>query len=197
MIQRGDEELVAALRAGDETAYETLVRSFGGRLLVVAQRYLGSQDDARDAVQEAFLSAFRSIARFEGNALLSTWLHQIVINVCLMKLRTRRRKPEESIDDMLPGWMEDGHYVTPPAGWKESADEALERKETRQFVRECIDRLPEAYRTVLLLRDIEEMDTRETARLLGISEGGTKVRLHRARQALRTLLDARMKERAR
>ena len=94
--------LVAQLRAGDEAAFEQVVRSYGGRLLAVARRIVGSEEDARDAVQDAFLNAFRSLDRFEGNAKLSTWLHRIVVNAALMKLRTRKRKPEQSIETLLP-----------------------------------------------------------------------------------------------
>jgi RNA polymerase sigma-70 factor (ECF subfamily) len=187
-----DVALVVALRAGDEDAFEHLVRTHGGRMLSVAQRYLGRGEDARDAVQEAFLSASRAIGRFHGEAQLSTWLHQITVNACLMKLRTRRRRPEEPIEDLLPRWQEDGHHLLEPRAWDERVDEQMERQELRACVRECIDLLPESYRTVLLMRDIEEMDTRETARLLGLTESGAKVRLHRARQALRTLLDQRL-----
>ena len=111
-----------------------------------------------------------------------------------MKLRSRRRRPETPIEDLLPKFLEDGHQVMPAGDWPESAEVLLEREENRVFVRESIDRLPESYRTVLLLRDIEEMDTGETARLLGINPNAVKTRLHRARQALRTILDARLRE---
>ena len=180
--------LLARLRAGDEGAFEHVVRTYGGRLLAVARRILGSEDDARDAVQDAFLSAFRSLDRFEGGARLSTWLHRIVVNASLMKLRTRRRKPEQSIETLLPAFLEDGHFDERFASWSEPVDHALERRETRAEVRAQIAQLPETYRTVLVMRDIEELDTEETARQLGISPNAVKIRLHRARQALRTLL---------
>ena len=74
-------------------------------MLAVARRFMRNEDDARDAVQDAFLSSFRALGRFDGDALLSTWLHRIVVNAALMKLRTRRRKPERSIEEMLPGFL--------------------------------------------------------------------------------------------
>jgi len=184
--------LVAALRAGHEDAYEQLVRGYAGRLLAVARRMLGEGEDARDAVQEAFLSAFRSMDRFQGNARLSTWLHRIVMNVALMKLRSRRRKPEEPIDALLPGFLPDGHRELRSGRWEPSA--ALERRELQQRVRAAIDRLPESYRTVLLLRDIEELDTTETAEMLGLSPAVVKTRLHRARLALRELLAPQLRD---
>src|SRR5688572_2360303 len=88
-----DTELLAALRAGESAAYEHLVREYGGRMLLVARRFLSQEQDAQDAVQDAFLSAFKAIENFEGNSKLSTWLHRIVVNASLMKLRAQRRKP--------------------------------------------------------------------------------------------------------
>lgn len=184
----GDSCLVAALRQGDEAAFETLVRTYGGRMLSVAKRFFTNSDDAQDAVQDAFLSAFKALPTFDGRSQLGTWLHRIVVNASLMKLRTLRRHPEQAIDDLLPQFLEDGHRASPGPGWRKSLSE-VEKAETRQSIRNQISKLPESYRTVLLLRDIEEYDTETVARMLELTESAVKVRLHRARQALRTLLD--------
>lgn len=181
--------LIAGLRAGDAAAYEEVVRRYSPRMLATARRILHNEEDTRDAVQDAFLSAFKSLDSFEGQAQLATWLHRIAVNAALMKLRSRRRKPERPISQLLPRFQDDGHAVEPVVPWENAAERALERKETRAFVRGAIDELPENYRTVLLLRDIEGLDTGETARQLGVTEAVVKTRLHRARQALRTLLD--------
>jgi RNA polymerase sigma-70 factor (ECF subfamily) len=180
--------LVNRLRAGDERAFEDLVRTFGGRLLAVARRFVRNDEDAQDIVQSAYLSAFRALDQFEGNCQLSTWLHRIVVNTALMKLRSKRRKPEESIEDLLPAFQEDGHHVEQFADWTMPADQLIERSETRAIVRACIDRLPDNYRSVLLLRDIEERSTQDVATALSMTSTAVKVRLHRARQALSTLL---------
>ncbi|MGE5275672.1 MAG: sigma-70 family RNA polymerase sigma factor [Acidobacteriota bacterium] len=185
--------LVARLRQGEEDAFETVVREYGGRLLTVARRFLRNEEDARDAVQEAFLSAFRALPTFEESSRLSTWLHRIVINASLMRLRSRKRKAEESIEDLLPRFVEDGHQAEPSVRWEASAETLLVRAETRALVRRSIDRLPETHRTVLLMRDIEELSTEECARLLGVTENAVKIRLHRARQALRGLLDPHLR----
>ena len=184
-----ESKLVAALQRGEAAAFERLVRDNTGRMLAVAVRYLHNDDDAQDAVQEAFVSAFRAIDRFEGGSRLSTWLHRIVVNACLMRLRTKRRKPEESIEDQLPGFLENGHLAEPTPGWRARADDLLESAENRQLVRERIAELPEGHRTVLLLRDIEGYDTERAAQELGISPGAGKTRLHRARLALREQLE--------
>lgn len=187
-VDAADAALLAALRAGEESAYEQLVRSYGGRLLAVARRLLPNDADAQDAVQDAFLSAFKALPAFDGRSRLSTWLHRIVVNAALMKLRSRARRPEESIDALLPTFKDDGHAAAPGGRWSDSAAVA-ERAEMQQLVREQIMKLPESYRTVLLLRDIEQFDTETVAQMLEVSPAAVKVRLHRARQALRTLLD--------
>lgn len=181
--------MIQRLRAGDEAAFEEVVRRYGGRLLAVARRILQSEDDAQDAVQEGFLSAFRALDQFKETARLSTWLHRIVVNAALMKQRSRARRAEDSIEELLPNFVEDGHQSNPAVPWREPLEELVANKETRERVRASIDRLPEIYRTVLTLRDIEDLDTGETAKLLGVSPNVVKIRLHRSRQALRTLLN--------
>jgi RNA polymerase sigma-70 factor (ECF subfamily) len=180
--------LLARLRSGEEAAFEELVRTHSGRLLAVARRMLRNDEDARDAVQQAFLSAFKALPHFNGHSRLSTWLHRIVVNTALMRIRTRSRRPEESIEELLPRFLEDGHHVESWTDWGSSVDVLLQQRETRRRVREAIDRLPDSYRTVLLLRDIEELDTAEAARALGLTTNAVKIRLHRARQALAGLL---------
>jgi RNA polymerase sigma-70 factor (ECF subfamily) len=184
------ESLGDDLRAGSKVAFEAVVRQFGGRMLAVARQILGNEIDAQDAVQDAFLVAFRSLERFEGRSSIATWLHRIVVNAALMKLRSGRRKREQPIEELLPVYLSDGHQARPAARWSESSLATIEREETCQAVRRCIDELPETHRYVLILRDIQELDTQTVAEMLEISTDAVKVRLHRARQALRTLLDS-------
>lgn len=184
---------VAALRAGDEAAYERLVREKGRWLLGLARHMLGNEEDARDVVQETFLAAFRGVGRFHGQCLLGTWLRKIAVNQCLMKIRSRARKPAESIETHLPKFLEDGHQAEASQEWLVPADLAVERRELRTLVKSSIEKLPVNYRTVLVLRDIEELDSCEVAKLLALTPNTVKVRLHRARQALRALLDPHLR----
>lgn len=184
---------MALLRGGDPGAFETLVRTHMPMMLRVARRFMHSEEDARDAVQDAFVSAFRSIDKFQSNAQLSTWLHRIVVNACLMRLRTQKRRPEEDIEEHLPRFGDDGHQVPPSESWTETAETILQRTELSGVVRNAIDQLPDTYREVVLLRDIEELSTDEAAQTLGVTPNAVKIRLHRARQALRTLLDPYMR----
>jgi RNA polymerase sigma-70 factor (ECF subfamily) len=189
IIAEDESSLVKALRAGDSAAYERLVRDYGARLLAVSKRLLSNHEDALEAVQDGFLSAFRSLESFDGRSQFSTWLHRIVVNASLMKLRSKRRHPEQSIDDLLPTFLADGHQAAPAARWGQSGCDNAEKKEIQALVRSKIESLPDSYRIVLVLRDIEELDTDTVAEMLEIAPGAVKVRLHRARQALRTLLD--------
>ncbi len=187
--QEAEAECLARIRAGDEEASAALVRKYVGRMLAVARRFLRSEEDSADAVQDAFLAAFHGLDRFAGHSTLGTWLHRILVNACLMKLRARSRCQQVSIEELLPAFDETGHHTRAVRSWKDQALARLTREELRNQVRACIDRLPDSYRTVLLLRDIEEWDTEQTARHLGIDPGAVKTRLHRARLALRTLVE--------
>jgi len=191
-VESWDERtIVARLRSGDEAAFELLVRRYSGRMLAVARRLVRDEEDARDSVQDAFLSAFRSIHRFEGGSQLGTWLHRIAVNSALMRLRGRRRRPECPIDELLPVFGADGHRAFRPEETI-GVDVQLERDQLRAVLRECVEQLPEGYREVYLLRDIEELSTEEAAAMLRVTPNAVKIRLHRARQALMTLVRARL-----
>ena len=181
--------LLTRMQAGDGAAFEACVRTYGGRLLHVARRILGNEEDANDAVQDAFLSAVKGIGQFKGESQLGTWLHRIVVNAALGRLRSRQRRPEKSIEALLPHFGEGEHQIDPPVPWKATPETTVQSQETRELVQRCISQLPETYRIVLLLRDIERLTTEETARTLDTSTAVVKTRLHRARQALRSLLD--------
>jgi RNA polymerase sigma-70 factor (ECF subfamily) len=180
---------IAALRQRDPRACEALVRERGGQMLTIARRYLQTEQDCEDAVQEAFISAFHAIEQFAGNSTLETWLHRILVNACLMKLRGRARRHEVSFEALLPKFDPSGHHSQAIPSWRRMPEDQLLLDETRATVRRCIDMLPDEYRTVLLLRDIEQLSAEEVADLLNATPGAIKTRLHRARQALRTLLE--------
>jgi RNA polymerase sigma-70 factor, ECF subfamily len=186
----GEDELLNALRSGEPQAVRGFVVQHSRRMHAAAKRILGSEEEAREIVQEAFLHAFQSLQQFRGGSKLGTWLHRIVINEALMRIRTRKsRVVEQSIDELLPRFYDDGHRVGPLPAWTEPADVLLQRGEVRAAVQRCIEGLPESLRVVLVLRDIEGLDVRETGGQLELTDGVVKTRLHRARQALRSLLE--------
>ena len=169
---------------------EQMVQDNIGWMLALAQRLLGDRALAEDAVQEAFQSAFRALDDFQERSSLKTWLHRITVNASLTILRRQKRLAEEPIDDYLPEFDQDGCRIE--AGWPHLAgvDEIINSERLQSLVKSAMDCLPDAYRIVLQLRDIEEYDTREVAELLDISESNVKVRLHRARSALKKRLEA-------
>ena len=150
----------------------------------------GNEQDARDAVQDAMLSAFKAVGNFKGGAQIGTWLHRIVVNSALMRPRTRKRKPETSIEDLLPTYEADGHRVLRSRG-EPFPDEALERTQLLSLLRVCAAELPDVYRQVYMLRDVEELTSEEAAAAMGLTPNAVKIRLHRARHALMTLVRAR------
>jgi RNA polymerase sigma-70 factor, ECF subfamily len=182
--------LLSRLRAGEEVTFEEAIHRYGPGLLCVARRLLRNEEDARDALQDAFLSAFQAMDHFEGKSRVSTWLHRVVVNAALMKLRSDKRRREKPIGELLPRFSEEGRRIDP--GYPRlsfSPETELEKRLLWVQVRRKIDELPESYRVVLILRDAEGLTTEEAAKALRISENAVKIRLHRARQALRTLLE--------
>jgi RNA polymerase sigma-70 factor (ECF subfamily) len=168
---------------------EQLVRDNIGWMLALAQRMLIDHALAEDAVQDAFIDAFRALDTFEGRSSLKTWLHRITVNASLMKLRKLKRLAEQPIDEYLPEF--DQYECRIEAPWTHLArvEDVLENEHIRSLVHTKISALPDRYRIVLQLRDIEGYGTGEVAKLLDISESNVKVRLHRARAAFKKLLE--------
>lgn len=192
-----ESELVAGLRAGEPGAFERLVREFGPAMRAVARRMLRNDEDADDALQEAFLAAFKAVARFEARSSLGTWLHRIAVNAALMKLRGKQARAladasQGEPDELLPTFVGLGVFREPQARWSEQPEDPLARAELCAEVRRAIDGLPEPYRVALLLRDIEGLSNEDLAAALGVSVNAAKIRVHRGHQALRTLLEPRM-----
>ena len=168
---------------------DKLVRSNIGWMLALAERLLRDRALAEDVVQESFVRVFDGLAGFEGRSSIESWLHRITVNSALSKLRQLKRLAEQSIDEHLPEFDRLDCRVETPWTRLASVEEIIESDEKRRRVYDTIGQLPDAYRVVLQLRDIEEYDTREVATLLDISESNVKVRIHRARAAFKKLLE--------
>ncbi len=178
-----------AVLRGDHAAFEALVHQESPRLFRVIQRIVRDEEESRSILQETFLQAYRRRETFRGEAKLTTWLYGIGINLARMSLRKRRRMEpleEQEIDRLQPSFF-DGAFAAPPHEW--SPERLAVQSDHQRIVREAIERLPESYRLVIMLRDIEELSTEEAAEILKVTPGALRVRLHRARQALRALLD--------
>jgi len=188
-MPRIDEQAMRArLAAGDERAFAELVETFGPPLRAVALRILPREEDAEDALQDAWISAWRHLDRFDGHSRLSTWLYRITVNAALMRRRAMRRRPAIGLEQAFGAGDRDERSVALPAADQPPVDAPARAAERRAILLDAIARLPDAYRTVVALRDLAELDTRQTARRLGLREAAIKTRLHRARRALRALL---------
>lgn len=187
MVEKGEPKQYEL--PSDADSADALVRENIGWMLAVAQGLLTDRALAEDAVQEAFLSAFRGLDKFEQRSSLKTWLHRITVNACLMKLRQLKRLAEQPIDEHLPEFNRYECRIEERWGNLASVEAILNNEQRSAQVHKMIDNLPGDYRIVLLLRDIEGYNTEEVVELLGISESNVKVRLHRARAALKKLIE--------
>lgn len=183
-----DRALVADARRGCEVACEAIVRTYVGAMRAVALKILKHETDADDAVQEAFLSAFKALDRFGERSSLGTWLHRIVVNAALMRLRAREAARTTSIEELMPRFNANGTWSASVEPAAELPEDPLAKEELYERVRECVTRLPEKYSTPFLMRHIEGLGNEEIARSLGVTVNAAKLRVHRARQAIRTLL---------
>lgn len=185
--QVDDAALVQRVLAGEGTSFELLMRRYNQRLYRVARSMLRDSAEAEDALQDAWLSAFQAMGNFRGEASLATWLSRVVVNQCLVRLRRQARR-----DNIVPmvsmGGPEDEEYAAMPTTETETPDKALVRAELRAVLERKLDELPEAFRTVFVLRCVEELSVEETARCLDIPEATVRSRHFRARSMLRESL---------
>ncbi len=189
LVTETETELLKGLRSGDSASFESLVRTYSPRILAIARRYLRSEADAADTLQDTFVQVFKHIESFEGRSSLWYWIRGIAIKQCLMRLRQRRRRPEESIEHLLPVFDANGHRIESSELTTDGLDAPQQTMDVQRFVMQAIDSLPDSYRTVLFLRYIDGYTTRETADTLDIQRNAVKTRLHRARSALKKLLE--------
>jgi RNA polymerase sigma-70 factor, ECF subfamily len=181
--------LISRVVDGDHEAFADLLKPYERMIYLSALSVLGNEADAEEVAQEGVLKAFRALPRFRREAKFSTWLVQIVLNEAKMKLRKDRRHLYDSLDEGTQ--TEDGDYIPRDfADWREIPSEALENSELRQALTTALASLPAKYRSVLVLRDVQQLSIRETADALGISEANVKTRLCRARLQMRDALAA-------
>ncbi len=181
-----DEELVARARAKDYAAFEQLLDRYEEKIFRLAHRFVRNDAEAQEILQDTFLTIWRKLDTFKGDSQFSSWLYRVAANAALMRLRSQRRHPEVSTEE-LPVDFLDSYGQLPAAGenWARRPDDELQSAELREHIQTAVDALPEIYRTVFLIRDVEGLSTEETAEALQISIPTVKTRLHRARLALR------------
>lgn len=188
--------LVEALRRGDPTAAEDLVAAYGDRASRLANRITGNAQDAEEAVQDAFLSAIRKIDSFRGDSAFRSWLYRIVANAAYQCCRTRRRRGAEvPLDQLLPVFDARGRHGASVADWSTTIEDPARQTELRMVLDAAIDELPADYRAVVALRDVEGLSHQDIAESLGLAVVTVKMRVHRARLAMRKQLEAHFSRR--
>lgn len=181
-------ELIAALKRREPTAFEQLLAQHSAMLYRVALRLMGEPQEAEEVLQETLLTVYEKIHTFDARSALSTWLYRIAVNTAFMRLRARARAPEEVLDTGGPQFTDDGHHAGEVAAWALPPEAALLRQEALTVLQQAVGRLPELYREVYVLAEIEGLPQQEVATILDLSVSNVKVRLHRARLFLRELL---------
>jgi RNA polymerase sigma-70 factor (ECF subfamily) len=192
---RGDEQaLLDRVRGGDAAALERLIERHAPRVYRVALGITRNAADAEEVVQDVFLTLFRKAEAFEGRAALGTWLYRVAANAALVRRRPKRARAEVSLEEHLPAFGDDGHRAGDRtwllADWSGTPEAEFLQGEHRRLLEAALDRLPEAYRAVLALRDVEGLSNEAAAAALGESVPALKSRLHRARMLLREMLTA-------
>ncbi|HUI07273.1 MAG TPA: sigma-70 family RNA polymerase sigma factor [Verrucomicrobiae bacterium] len=188
-VRQDDESLVRRLKARDRSALEDLLRLHGAKLYGVALQFMRNEYDAREAMQDALVSVWNKIGSFEGKSAFTSWLYRVTANAALMALRKKKRRENDVSLDATGD--DDGELPLPVLRLSDNGplpDKAVLTDELGEQVRAAIDRLPEPYRVVVLLRDVEELPMAEVMEATGLSEPALKSRLHRARLALREAL---------
>jgi RNA polymerase sigma-70 factor (ECF subfamily) len=184
--QHPDVALVASAREGDVHAFETLVSKYDRQIFRIAQHITQNREDAQDVVQDAFLKAYEKLDQFQGNSKFYTWLVRIAVNESLMRLRKRRTGKMVSIDDDIE--TEEGSVPRDLADWSPNPEQNYSQSELAEILRKTIQGLPQGFRVVFVLRDVDGLSTEETAETLGLSIPAVKSRLLRARLQLRERL---------
>jgi RNA polymerase sigma-70 factor, ECF subfamily len=188
MFTAADEILVVRAQKGDQAALAELITRYERKTYNLAYRLMGNHADASDAAQEALVRVYTRLHNFRGDSAFSTWLFRVVTNTCLDELRRRGRLRHASLDNPLPA--EEGALPRQTTDEGDGPTERAERREVQAAVRRAINRLPDEYRAVVVMRDLHDLSYHEIAAVLGTSLGTIKSRLHRARQALRLIIRA-------
>lgn len=179
------------------TTPEEVFRVYSPRVYNLARRMLGNDADAEDVTQDVLLQVVRKLDTFRGEANLATWLHRVTVNAALAHRRRRARREEHEVRDPLGLFLESGHHSRPISPWTAPPDEALVSRETSELIGRAIDRLPEAYRDVYVLADVEGLPNQEIADALDLSLSAVKSRLHRGRLMMRDALAPHFEEASR
>jgi RNA polymerase sigma-70 factor (ECF subfamily) len=190
-----DEVLIARAKQRDFEAFETLIARYQDKVYRLAFRFVRNETEAKEIVQDTLLSVWRKLDSFKGDSQFGSWLFRVTANAALMRLRSQRRHAEVSTEELPAGFLDTqvpsyGQVTGQGENWSKRPDDEMQSGELRQEIQKAVDALPEIYRTVFLVRDVDGLSTEETAEALELSIPTVKTRLHRARMALREAIAA-------
>lgn len=184
----------AASQSASAPTPEQVFRDYAPRVYNIARRMLGNDADAEDVTQDVLLQVVRKLHTFRGESSLPTWLHRVTVNAALAHRARRARRAEHETHDPLQFFAEDGHHAHPVRPWSVAPEAALEDRETRELIERAIDKLPEPYRDVYVLADVEGLPNAEIGTILKLSLPAVKSRLHRSRLMMRHALAPHFEE---
>jgi RNA polymerase sigma-70 factor (ECF subfamily) len=173
---------------------ERVFQDYAPRIYNLARRMLGSDADAEDVTQDVLLQVVRKLDTFRGEAALPTWLHRVTVNAALAHRRKRAQRQKHHVSDPLDQFLENGHHTTPIRPWSIQPEQEVLDRETHQLIEQAIAELPEIYRDVYVLADVEGLPNAEIGEILGLSVAAVKSRLHRARLLMRNVLAPHFEE---
>ena len=183
-----EEALVRDLQNGNLEAYDKLAEIYQKKIYGLSFNLTRNQMDAQDVTQEVLLTLFRKINMFQGKSAFSSWVYRIAVNASYMKLRSKKKEPNVSIDELMPSFNSAGFQQEKIQDWSENTESLLFTKETRDVINKAVDLLPEKEKVVFLLRDVEGLSSEKAGEILDLTVPAVKSRLHRARLFLRKKL---------
>ena len=189
-----EEALVRDFQSGDLQAYDKIADIYQKKIYGLSFNLTRNQMDAQDVTQEVLLTLFRKIHTFQGKSAFSSWVYRITLNASYMKLRSKKKEPNVSIDELMPSFNGAGFQQEKIQDWSENTESLLFTNETRDVISKAIDLLPEKEKVVFLLRDVEGLSTEKTGEILDLTVPAVKSRLHRARLFLRKKLSSYFEE---
>ncbi|MDA0691330.1 MAG: sigma-70 family RNA polymerase sigma factor [Nitrospinae bacterium] len=186
--KEAEEALVREFQAGNLDAYDKIAEIYQKKIYALSFNLMRNTMDAQDVTQEVLLTLFRKVNTFKGNSAFSSWVYRITLNATYMKMRSKKKEPNVSLEDLLPSYNSSGYQHEKITDWSENAESLLFANETREVIQKAVDQLPEKEKVVFMLRDGEGLSTEKVSEILDLTIPAVKSRLHRARLFLRKKL---------
>ncbi len=189
-----EEDLVRKFQGGDLEAFDKLAEIYQKKIYGLSFNLTRNQMDAQDVTQEVLLTIYRKVHTFQGKSAFSSWVYRVTLNATYMKLRSKKKDPKISIEDMLPSFNSSGYQQEKIQDWSENTESLLFTNETKSVIKKAVDQLPEKEKVVFMLRDVEGLSTEKVGEILDLTIPAVKSRLHRARLFLRKKLSGYFEE---